>query len=80
MRVGDLYDGCDIIAEHGRVDVRPCAAGRRPDATITAPPQVLVALFAGQMPLPAARAQGLVVDGSAAALQRLLPDRGRTDA
>lgn len=73
VRLGDLYDGCDIIADHGQVDVRPCSTERRPDATITAPPQVFVTLFTGLMTLQNAQTEGLVVDGSAAALQRLLP-------
>ncbi|MEQ0558516.1 winged helix-turn-helix transcriptional regulator [Amycolatopsis sp. NEAU-NG30] len=78
VRLGDLTDGCDVIAGHGRIDVRPCSTERRPDATITAPPQVFVALFTGAMSLTAARAAGLTVDGSVAALERVLP--GRTDA
>ncbi|WP_283136422.1 winged helix-turn-helix transcriptional regulator [Rhizohabitans arisaemae] len=73
VRLGDLYDGCDVIADHGRVDVRPCSTERQPDATVTAPPQVLVALFTGLMPLRTARTKGLVVDGSAAAFDRILP-------
>jgi hypothetical protein len=77
VRLGDLSDGCDVIADHGRIDVRPCSTDRRPDATITAPPQVFVALFAGAVPLPTAMAMGLAVDGSVAALERVLP--GRTD-
>ncbi|MGV9776483.1 winged helix-turn-helix transcriptional regulator [Streptosporangium sp. NPDC003464] len=80
VRVGDLHDGCDIIAAHGQVDVHPCSTARQPGATVTAPPQVLVALFTGQMTLRTAEIQGLVVDGSAAALQRLLPNRGHADA
>ncbi|GAA4053655.1 helix-turn-helix domain-containing protein [Nonomuraea soli] len=77
VRVGDLYDGCDVTAEQGRIDVRPPSSGRHVDATITAPPQVLVALFTGLMNVPAAEAQGLVVDGSAEAFRRLLPNKGR---
>jgi DNA-binding HxlR family transcriptional regulator len=79
VRLGDLYDGCDIIADHGQVDVRPCSTERQPDARITAPPQVLVALFTGLMTPPAAKAEGLVIEGSAAALDRLLPKRGQTN-
>ncbi|MFG1685277.1 hypothetical protein ACGFNP_34300 [Nonomuraea sp. NPDC049269] len=45
VRVGAPYDGCEIIAEHGQVDVRPCSTRRQPGATITAPPQVLVPLL-----------------------------------
>lgn len=77
VRLGDLHDGCDIIADHGQVDVRPCSTQRQPDATITAPPQVLVALFTGQLPLRAAGSMGLTVDGSMAALERVLPGTGR---
>ncbi|WP_319018809.1 winged helix-turn-helix transcriptional regulator [Microbispora sitophila] len=80
VRLSDLYDGCDITADHGRIDVRPCSTERRPEATITAPPQVLVALFTGLMTLQAATAPGLVIDGSTAALERLLPGKGQADA
>lgn len=73
VRLGDLHDGCDIIAERGHVDVRPCSTKRQPDTTITAPPEVLVALFTGQLTIRAATAKGLVVDGSIAALERVLP-------
>ncbi|MEV0584462.1 winged helix-turn-helix transcriptional regulator [Nonomuraea sp. NPDC050310] len=76
VRLGDLHDGCDIIADHGQIQVLPCSTARQADATVTAPPQVLVALFTGLMTLPTAQAQGLVVDGSSAALQRLLPEAG----
>jgi DNA-binding HxlR family transcriptional regulator len=78
VRLGDLTDGCDVIADHGRIDVRPCSTERRPEATITAPPQVFVALFTGAVTLQAAMTMGLAVDGSIAALERVLP--GRTDA
>jgi DNA-binding HxlR family transcriptional regulator len=77
VRLGDLHDGCDIIAERGQVDVRPCSTRRQPDATITASPQVLVALFTGQMSLRMAKTKGLAVDGSAAALGRVLPRTAR---
>lgn len=80
VRLGDLHDGCDVIAGHGQIDVQPPSPGRQADATVTAPPQVLVALFTGQLDLTAAQAQGLTVDGSAAALQRLLPNKGQVHA
>lgn len=76
VRLGDLRDGCDIVADHGQVEVRACSTRLRPDATVTAPPQVLVALFTGQLPLRAARTKGLAVDGSVAALERVLPRGG----
>jgi DNA-binding HxlR family transcriptional regulator len=73
VRMGDLSDGCDVLVEGGHVDVRPCSTTRRPDATVTAPPEVLVALFTGQLTTSAAAAKGLVVDGSTKALERILP-------
>ncbi|TMR91049.1 winged helix-turn-helix transcriptional regulator [Nonomuraea basaltis] len=79
VRLGDLHDGCDIIAEHGRVDVRRCSSDRQPDTTVAAPPQVLVQLFTGQLSLRTAMTKGLVVDGSTAALERVLPGKGQTD-
>lgn len=79
VRIGDLHDGCDIIAERGHVDVRPCSAELQPDTTVAAPPQVLVQLFTGQTSLRSATTEGLVVTGSAAALERVLPGRGRAD-
>ncbi len=76
VRFGDLQDGCDVIAERGQVDVRPCSADRRPDATVDAPPRVLVEVLTGQVTLRTARARGLVIEGSAAALERVLPEGG----
>ncbi|MGW0246516.1 winged helix-turn-helix transcriptional regulator [Nocardia goodfellowii] len=73
VRFGDLADGCDIIADRGRIDVRPCSTERRPDATVTAPPQVFVALFTAAVSLRMAMTMGLAVDGSVAALHRVLP-------
>lgn len=73
VRVGDLHDGCDVIADQGSVDVVPCSTERHPDATITAPPEVLVELFTGQITVDAARAKGLDADGSTAALERIVP-------
>ncbi|QBS44408.1 helix-turn-helix domain-containing protein [Nocardia sp. CS682] len=78
VRLGDLSDGCDIIADRGRIEVRPCTTDRRPDATVTAPPQVFVALFTAAVTLRAAMTMGLAVDGSVAALERVLP-RGADD-
>ncbi|MGC7102955.1 winged helix-turn-helix transcriptional regulator [Amycolatopsis lurida] len=77
VRLGDPRDGRDIIADNGRVDVLPCSTRRQPDSTVTAPPQVLVALFTGQMSLRAAKINGLTISGSAAALERVLPGTGR---
>ncbi|WP_211370550.1 winged helix-turn-helix transcriptional regulator [Nonomuraea turkmeniaca] len=79
VRLGDPYDGCDIIAEGGRVDVRPCSPDRQPDTTVTAPPEVLVQLFTGQVSVRTATTRGLVVNGSTTALDRILPGRGQTD-
>ncbi|WP_107655447.1 winged helix-turn-helix transcriptional regulator [Nocardia suismassiliense] len=78
VRLGDLSDGCDIIADRGRIEVRPCSTDRRPDATVTAPPQVFVALFTAAVALRTAMTMGLVVEGSVAALERVLP-RGADD-
>ncbi|MFF3226554.1 winged helix-turn-helix transcriptional regulator [Nocardia suismassiliense] len=78
VRLGDLSDGCDIIADRGRIEVRPCTTDRRPDATATAPPQVFVALFTAAVTLRTAMTMGLAVDGSVAALERVLP-RGADD-
>lgn len=80
VRLGDMHDGCDIVADHGEIEVRPCSIELQPDATITAPPQVFVALFTGQMTLRTAKTKGLVVDGSTAALERVLPGKRSTDA
>jgi len=79
VRLGDPHDGCDIIADQGQIDVRPCSTRRRPDATITAPPPVIVALFTGQMSLQTARTVGLAVDGSTDAVVRVLPGGGKDD-
>ncbi|MBF6212370.1 transcriptional regulator [Nocardia puris] len=80
VRLGDLSDGCDVLAGGGRVDVRPCSTDRQPDATVTAPPQVLIRLFTGQISVRKAQAEGLTVSGSVDALERVLPERGERRA
>jgi DNA-binding HxlR family transcriptional regulator len=74
VRFGDLQDGCDVITAQGEVDVRPCSTDRQPDATVSAPPQVLVGLFTSQLSLREAEAKGLVVEGSVKAFRRILPN------
>lgn len=76
VRFGDRYDGCDVIADQGKIDVRRCSADHQPDSTVDAPPQVLVEIFTGQLTLRQAKAKGLVIDGSTKAFQRILPKRG----
>ncbi|MBO2455413.1 transcriptional regulator [Actinomadura barringtoniae] len=73
VRLGDPRDGFDVVVADGRVDVHPCSPDRRPDASVTAPPEVFVQLFTGQVGLRGARDLGLVVEGSSAALERILP-------
>ena len=72
VRVGDETDGCDVIAADGTIEVVPVSVDRVPDATVTGPPQALVGLFAGQVPVGAAPDVGLVIGGSARALERVL--------
>lgn len=72
VRVGDVTDGCDVLADAGTVDVVPVSADRVPDVSVTGPPHVLVGLFTGQVPIRAAQGAGLVVEGQAAALARVL--------
>jgi DNA-binding HxlR family transcriptional regulator len=57
----------------GNVVVEP-GTDPRADATITGSPPVVVELFLGRIDLDTAQAQGLVLDGDAAALARLTPD------
>jgi DNA-binding HxlR family transcriptional regulator/putative sterol carrier protein len=73
VRFGDRHDGCDVIANQGTVTVGPCSADHRPDSIVGAPPRVLVGIFTGQLSVRQAVAQGLTVDGSMKAFQRILP-------
>lgn len=73
VRVGSLADGCDVVAEAGAVDVLQPSPDRAADATVTGPPQLLVALFTGQVPARRAPSMGLAVDGEKDALIRVLP-------
>ncbi|WP_232323063.1 SCP2 sterol-binding domain-containing protein [Hoyosella altamirensis] len=79
VRFGDLHDGCDVIAGNGEVEVRPCSTDLQPDATVAAPPEVLVAVFTGQLSVRVAKAEGLVIDGSIKAFNRILPKGRRHD-
>jgi DNA-binding HxlR family transcriptional regulator len=45
-----------------------------PDAVLSGPHRVILALFAGRFDLEAANARGLVVEGGLGAVRRLLPD------
>ncbi len=74
--LGNRHDGCYVIADAGSIDVQPLAADHRADATVDAPPQVLVGLFTGQTTLARARKQGLLLDGSTKAFRRILPAAG----
>lgn len=74
VRLGDLRDGCDIIADAGSIDVLPPLVDRNPGATVSGPPHLLVGLFTGAIPMPIAASMGLVVDGSKASLRRILPN------
>lgn len=56
----------------GKVRVRPGSA-EKPDAVITATPDVAVGLLVGRLTVPAARARGAHVQGSLAALERVRP-------
>ena len=73
VRLGDVRDGCDIVADAGIIDVLPPSVDRTPDATVTGPPPVLVGLFTGQVPLRDATSMGLLVVGHQACLRRILP-------
>ncbi len=61
-----------IEARDGEVQSRP---GRvdHPDATLSGPLHVLLALFSGELSLAQARRQGLLYQGDASILERLLP-------
>jgi DNA-binding HxlR family transcriptional regulator len=61
-----------IEAQDGDVQIRPGQVDR-PDATLSGPPHVLLALFSGELNLAQARRQGLRYKGDAAILERLLP-------
>jgi putative sterol carrier protein len=73
VRVGDLQDGCDVIADGGVIEVLPVSADRTPDAIVEGPPQELVAVFTGQLSPDAAVSAGITVEGAMSALRRILP-------
>jgi hypothetical protein len=73
VRLGDVRDGCDIIADAGIIDVLPPSIERTPDATVTGPPHLLVGLFTGQVTMQIAASMGLGVDGLQTSLRRILP-------
>lgn len=68
-----------IDTADGTVDVRPGGA-TNPDATLTAPPKVVVELFGGEIDLNAAKRKGAHVEGDPAAIRRVLPRRSRAPA
>lgn len=73
VRFGDASDGFDVTADRGQVQVGPCTPDAEVATTVTGPGHVLVALLQGALPLRRALTQGVGLDGSRDALQRLLP-------
>jgi len=72
VRVGTRYDGCDITAHSGTIEVNPSRFDGDPDATVTGNPGALVALFTGQLPIEAALRAGVLIDGATAAVRRVI--------
>jgi hypothetical protein len=62
-----------VEAAHGEVRVRPGPADH-PDAVLTGPPRVLVALLLGEIDLGEARKAGLRLDGKPDAFRRVQPN------
>jgi DNA-binding HxlR family transcriptional regulator len=73
VRVGTLDDGCDIVADHGVLEVVPCSPDRAPDLRVTGPAADLVGLLTGHLPLEDAIAAGVHLEGDPAPLRRILP-------
>jgi DNA-binding HxlR family transcriptional regulator len=71
VRVGAAEDGCDIAVGAGRIDVNASLPTTQVTATVQGDPGALVALFAGSLPLDAARAAGMI-DGDIEAVRRVL--------
>jgi DNA-binding HxlR family transcriptional regulator len=72
VRVGTIYDGCDIIAQSGTIEVNPSRLDDEVDATVTGDPGALVALFTGQLPIEAAPGSGVFIGGATAAVRRVI--------
>lgn len=73
VRFGDLADGFDVIADGGKIEVRPCEFEKVPDVVVTGPGHSLVGLIQGAIPLERAAAGGVVVTGDHGALRRVVP-------
>jgi len=71
LRAGD--EPVTVEAAHGEVRVRPGPADH-PDAVLTGPPRVLVALLLGEIDLGEARKAGLRLDGKPDAFKRVQPN------
>lgn len=78
VRFGSLDDGCDVVAQSGRIEIGRCSSERRPAAVVDAPPNVLIAVLTGQLSVKQAAAHGLTIDGSTEAFQRILPEGERS--
>lgn len=73
IRFGTLDDGFDAVVAQGRVEVTPPAPSAVPDAVVSGPGKALVGLVQGFFPIEAAASLGVVVEGDADALRRVLP-------
>lgn len=73
IRFGDVADGFDVTAGGERIEVGPVDAAASPDAIVAGPGPALVALVQGALPLDEAHGEGVELEGSRAALERVLP-------
>lgn len=72
IRFGEPRDGFDVTAGGGAgLQIGACRPEAVPDVTVTGPGLVLIGLIAGRIPLAAAPALGVGLDGDAAALERV---------
>jgi hypothetical protein len=73
VRVGTLEDGVDVAADAGNVTVSTADPSTVPSVVVEGPPELLVGLFTGGLPLDAAQIGGLALSGNMDALRRILP-------
>lgn len=78
VRFGGVEDGFDASAARGTVEVGPCRLDREPAAHVHGPGPALVGMIQGAIPLEAIGSVGILVDGDARALRRILPTPRRT--
>lgn len=75
VRLGQPVDAVTVTVDAGTISVRPSDPRTPVDAVLDGPPGVLIKVLVGVVDLESALDLGLIIDGDAGAVRRILPSR-----